>query len=101
MSAVLVPAEAWRESLRSRLTKRGMDVPAEIERRLAEASAEITLARDSGAYVAVWVADDPADADDSAMADANGTRPRSRAPCAITPKLISRKVMRSKLVKPR
>lgn len=29
-------------------------------------------ARDSGAYVAVWLADDPADADGSAVADANG-----------------------------
>ncbi|MDD4890763.1 MAG: guanylate kinase [Phycisphaerae bacterium] len=50
--------EAWRESLRSRLTRRGMDVPAEIEHRLAEASAEITLAKESGAYKYFVVNDD-------------------------------------------
>lgn len=56
---VLPPSlEAWRESLRRRLTQRGMDVPAEIERRLAEASAEIELARTSGVYRHFVINDD-------------------------------------------
>jgi len=56
---ILPPSlEAWRESLRSRLTQRGMDVPAEIERRLNEAAAEIQLARDGGAYDYFVVNDD-------------------------------------------
>lgn len=50
--------EAWRESLRSRLTQRGMDVPAEIERRLDEAAGEIDIARQSKAYDYFVVNDD-------------------------------------------
>ena len=50
--------EAWRESLRSRLTRRGMDVPEEIDRRLTEASSEIKLARESKAYDYFVVNDD-------------------------------------------
>jgi guanylate kinase len=56
---VLPPSlEAWRESLRSRLTQRGMDVPADVERRLNDAAAEIKLARESGAYDHFVVNDD-------------------------------------------
>ena len=50
--------EAWRQTLRNRLTQRGMDVPAEIERRLGEAAPEIELARKSGAYDYFVVNDD-------------------------------------------
>lgn len=50
--------EAWRESLRRRLTSRGMDQPEEIERRVSQAEAEINLARDCGAYRHFVVNDD-------------------------------------------
>jgi len=50
--------EAWRESLRRRLAKRGMNVPAEIERRLDQASAEIEEAQRSGLYDYFVVNDD-------------------------------------------
>lgn len=56
---VLPPSmETWRESLRGRLTGRGMDVPAEIERRVREAQREIEQARLSGAYRYFVVNDD-------------------------------------------
>ncbi len=56
---ILPPSlEAWRESLRSRLARRGMDDPAEIERRLDQATAEIEQARQSGAYDHFVVNDD-------------------------------------------
>jgi guanylate kinase len=56
---ILPPSlEAWRETLRKRLTQRGMDDPAEIDRRVREAAAEIEQAKNSGAYQHFVVNDD-------------------------------------------
>ncbi len=56
---ILPPSlEAWRESLRRRLTSRGMDDGDAIERRVNEAADEIELAKTCGAYGHFVVNDD-------------------------------------------
>ena len=50
--------EMWREALRTRLVQRGMDVPAEIERRVNAAAIEIEQAKTCGAYNHFVINDD-------------------------------------------
>jgi len=64
-------AEQWEQALRERLTRRGMDDPEQVERRLGEARAEISLARDSGAYTYFVVNDVLQDAADELVAIIN------------------------------